>query len=285
MPTMAARAIGSGTVSFGLVTIPVKLYSSNQAQASISFNLLHKDCGSRLKQQYLCAKDGTVVERDQIVKGYEFAKNQYVMFSDDELKRLEEQASEAIEITEFVPIAQIDPVFYDRAYYLGPDKGADKAYRLLSEAMRKTGRCALAKYAARGKQYLVLLRPMDDGLVMQQLRYADEVKPFGEVPIGEATLKDAELKLAIQLIEQGATDEFHPEQYEDEVKKRTQELIDRKVAGEEVTAAPAEAPRAQVIDLMEALKASLASRDKAPARSAGKAAAAPAPKKARGGKR
>ncbi len=286
---MAARAIGSGTVTFGLVNIPVKLYTTGQPQSGISFNLLHRTCKSRLRQQYVCPKDETIVERGDMVKGYEFAKGQYVTFTDEELEQLEQQASEAIEITEFLPLAAVDPVFYEKAYYLGPDKGADKAYGLLTEALKKTDRAAIATYAARGKQYLVLLRPIDKGLVMQQLRYADEVKPFAEVPVGEAKVKDTELKLAMELIERGATDAFHPEQYHDEVKDRVRGIIEKKVEGEEITAQPAEAPRAQVIDLMEALKASLAGGKKGGQRraepAAEKPAAKPAAKRARGGRR
>jgi DNA end-binding protein Ku len=257
---MAARAIGTVTVSFGLVSVPVKMYSATQAQGAISFNLLHKECGSRLKQQYLCAKEGTVVERDDMVKGYEFAKDQYVMFTPEELKALEERATQTVDITEFVPVDQVDPVYYDKPYYLAPEKGGEKAYKLLSEAMRETGRCALARYAARGKQYLVMLRPVEGGIVMQQLLYADEVRSFKEVPLNQAPeLKDAELKLAKQLIDQISAETFNPAAYEDDVKKRILGEIEKKVAGQEIaTNLPEETGQAQVIDIMEALKASLA---------------------------
>lgn len=256
--TMAARAIASATISFGLVSIPIKLFTTSQSASSISFNMLHQ-CGTRLKQQYVCPKDEVVVGRDEMVKGYEFAKGQYVTFTDAELKALEAEASRLIEITEFIPVSAVDPLYFDRAYYLGPDKGGDKPYTLLSRAMEETGRCALARYAARGKQYLVLVRPYEGGLVMEQLHYADEIKSFREVERVEASLTDAELKLAVQLIEQIASDEFHPEQYEDEVKKRIEEVIAQKVEGEEVTFVESEAPQAKIIDLMEALKASLES--------------------------
>ena len=259
---MSARSIGSGTISFGLVSIPVKLFSATQSQAAISFNLLHAKCKSRLQQQYICPVDeNQIVERNDMVKGYEFAKDQYVTFTPEELKALEEKASQQIEISEFVPTEKIDPVYFDKAYYLGPEKGADRAYRLLAEAMRSTGRTALARYAARGKQYLVQLRPIDGGgLVMQQLMYSDEVRPFSEVEIPQGEVKPAELELAKQIIGQIAEDEFHPEKYEDDVKKRIQEQIQRKVEGQQIDLTPAEAPRTQVIDLMEALKASLAAR-------------------------
>jgi DNA end-binding protein Ku len=261
---MAPRSLASGTISFGLVSIPVKLFSATQASSGISFNLLHAKCGSRLRQQYVCARDGEKVERDDMVKGYEVAKDQYVTFTKDELVALEETASQSIEISEFVPLAAVDPVYFDRPYYLGPDRGGAKAYRLLSEAMRRSGKAALARYAARGKGYLVLLRPLDGGLVMQQLLYADEVRPFSDVGVEEAEVKDAEVQLALKLVEQTASDTFHPEAYRDEVRARTLALIEQKVKGQQIQAAPAEEPRAQVIDLAEALKQSLAAARPAP---------------------
>ncbi len=253
---MAARPLSSGTVSFGLVSIPVKLYSAAESSAAVSFNMLHAKCKTRLKQQYVCPTDNEIVPRDQTVKGYEYAKDQYVTFSEDEIKAMGQEAQRAIEITEFVPASTVDPIYFDGAYYLGPDKGGDRAYHLLVKAMQQTGRSALAKWAARGKQYLILIRAVKGGLVMQQLHYADEVRALSEVPVGDAEVKDGELKLAVQLVEQIASDEFHPESYTDDVKKRYLEAIQRKVEGQEVAVAP-EPPRAQVIDLMEALKASL----------------------------
>jgi DNA end-binding protein Ku len=203
-----------------------------------------------------------------MVKGYEYAKGQYVLFTEEELKALTPDPTNAIEITEFVPIDQVDPIYYEKSTYLGPDRGGDKPYRLLAEAMRKTGRAALARYAARGKDYLVLLRPFAEGLIMQQLRYADELRPFSEVPVAPAEIKEPELRLAVQLIEQIASDKFQPDQYEDTVRLRTRELIEKKIQGQEITAAPAEAPKAQIVDLMEALKASLAAAGSPAGRSA-----------------
>lgn len=257
---MAARSIASGTICFGLVSIPVRVYASTDAGASISFHLLHKKCGTRLKQQYVCPKDGgDVVSRPEMVKGFEFAKEQYVVFSDDELKELQEPPTQSIDITEFLGAEKVPPIYFQKSYYLGPDKGGDRAYRLLSETMRRTARVALAKYAARGKQYLVMISPNDgEGLVLYQLYYADEVRSFSEVPVGEGELKESELKLAIELVNQITTESFHPEKYEDEVKKRIEQVIQRKVEGKEVTLAPPETPRAEIIDLMDALKASLA---------------------------
>ena len=255
---MAARAIASLTVTFGMVSIPVKLYAATQAQASISFNLLHKTCGSRLKQQYVCAKEGVVVERADTVKGYEFSKDQYVTFTPEELKELEEKGTQTIEISEFVPAESIDPIYYDKAYFLGPDKGGAKPYALLAESMRQTGKTAVGRYAARGKQYIVQLRAVPGGLVMQQLLYAPEVRTIADVGVEEAPVRDTELSLAKQLIGQISSKKFDPTQYEDEVKKRIEAAVQKKVEGEEIAISPS-APEsgAQVIDLMEALRASL----------------------------
>jgi len=258
-----ARAIASATISFGLVSIPVSLYSATQASASVSFNLLHAKCGTRLRQQYICPLDNEIVSRDQMIKGYEFAKDRYVTFTTDELKALEEKATQAIEIAEFVPFGKIDPVYFDKPYYLGPEKGGEKAYRLLAEVMKESGRAAIARYAARGKQYIVMLRPADGfqgggtGLVMQTLLYADEVRSISEVPIPAAEVRPSELNLARQLVDQIAAETFSPADYEDDVRKRMLADIERKVEGQEIAASPPQAEPAQIIDLMEALKASL----------------------------
>ncbi|MGH7563347.1 MAG: Ku protein [Gemmatimonadota bacterium] len=272
---MAARAMGSATISFGLVNVPVKLYSTSESSRTISFNWIHEECGTRVQQRFWCPKDERIVERDELVKGYEFARDQFVLFTPDELKKLDAQATEAVEIVEFVPLEQVERLYLDRAYYLGPDKGGERAYRLLSAALRETGRAALGSYAARGKQYVVLIRPLEEGLLMEQLRYADEVKPFEEVPIGDGKVKKDEMKLAVQLIEQGAADEYHPEKFEDEVYKRVLEQIERKIQGEEITAAAPPETDGKVIDLMEALKKSLSGAEK------GKEARKPAKKTTR----
>jgi DNA end-binding protein Ku len=275
---MSARAIGTANISFGLVSIPVKLFSAADTSSGISFNMLHGKCGSRVKQQYICPKeDNIVVPRDEIRKGYEFAKDQYVLFTNEELKALEEEARQTVEVTEFVPISEIDPVYFDKAYYLGPDKGGSKAYWLLSETLKRTGRVALAKYAARGKMYLVMLRPMDGGLVMQQLLYADEVRPISEIGLARENVQEAELKLATMLVEQRATDRFRPEAYEDEVKKRVQAQLKRKIeTGEEISSAPSP-ESGEVIDLMEALRRSLGKQ--ASGSGQRKSAAAPPPER------
>src|SRR5213592_2261760 len=256
-PHMAAHSIGSATVSFGLVSVPVQLYAAGESKAAISFNWLHKTDGARLKQQYVCSKDGEKVERGDMIKGYEFQKGQYVTFTPDELKALEERATGAIDIVEFLPAEQVDRIYLDRTYFLGPDKGGERAYKLLTEALEKTKRVSIGQYAARGKQYLIMVRPMDGGLVMEQLRYADEIRDIAEVPIPKTEVKKPELDLAVKLIEQAATEDFQPKKYKDNVRERMQEQIERKVEGKQITEEPEEAPKTKVLDLMQALKQSL----------------------------
>lgn len=251
------RAFASGQIAFGLVSIPVKLFSATESTERISFNMLHQECGSRIQQQLFCPKDERTVERSEIAKGYEFSKGQYVLFTEEELKALEEKSTQQIDIVEFLPSTEIDPIYFQKSNYMAPDKGGDRAYTLLAKALEQTGRWALAKYAARGKQYLVVIRPVGKGLVMHQLYYPNEIRSMDELDLGEPVVKDNELKMAIQLAEMGAADEFHPENYRDEVQERIRALIQKKVEGEEITSFLADEPRAQVIDLMEALKASL----------------------------
>ncbi len=264
---MAPRSIATGTISFGLVTIPVRLYPAAQTAATVSFNLLHAKDGSRLKQHYVCAKDGEKVEREDMVKGYEVSKDRYVTFTPAELKALDEIATQTIDIAEFVSASEVDPIYFDGAYHLGPDKGGAKAYRLLALALERAGKAALARYAARGKQYLVLIRARAGRLVLQQLHYADEVRSPDEIPLDEIELKEPEVQLALRLIEQTSTEGFHPERYEDAVKQRVLEAIERKVQGEQIQAAAPVEPQGQVIDLVEALKASLAASEQARSRS------------------
>ena len=254
---MAARSIGTATISFGLVSIPTKLYTTNESSGDIHFNMLHDADGGRLKQQYTCTKCNEVVEREHTVKGYEHAKGEYVVLSADELKALDAVATQAIAIEEFVPATAVDPLWVEKSYYLGPDKGGERAYKLLADAMIDTGLVGLASYSARGKQYIVLLRPYEQGLIMHQLRYAQEVKPWADVPLPDLPeIKPAELNLAKQIVQQVATATFDPKKYKDDVQVRMRELIQKKVEGQEITMAP-EAPAGKVIDLMEALKASL----------------------------
>ena len=255
---MAARSIASLTVSFWLVAIPVKLYSATRSSGSIHFNMLHKKDGSRLKQQYVCLKEGVVVEREDIVKGYEFAKDQYVMFTPEEIKSLEEAGTRSIDVQEFVPLDSVDPVYFNNTYYLAPDKGGAKPYTLFAMALRESKRCAVGRWATRGREYVVILRPMGNALALHQLHFAPEVLPIGELEIEETKVRDAELKLAQQLVEQQAADRFDPTTYTDEVKARIEAAIQRKVEGEQITLAePQPTTDGKVIDLMDALRASL----------------------------
>lgn len=283
---MAARSIASLTLSFGLVSIPVKLYSATESSASIKFNLLAKD-GSRLKQQYVSEKDQAVVQRADMVKGYEFEKDKFVLFSADELKALEESSTHAIEIVAFIPQKAVDPIYYDKAYLLAPDKRGGKPYALLMEAMRKSGRCALAKWAWKSKQYVVQVRPVEDGLVLQQLLYADEVRSLKDLNIEPVTITPPELQLALQLIDQISEDSYDPTQYVDEEKQRILAAIDEKISGKQVVASAhnEEPSTAQVIDLMDALRASLGKKPAAVKVASGTGAAVGESKERKGAKR
>lgn len=260
---MAARAMGSGAIAFGLVSIPCKLFATADSGAGVRFNYLSKD-GSRLRQQYIRASDGEVVDRADRVQGYEFTKGQYVTFTADEIKALHVDATNIMDIAEFIPLKDVERIYIERVYYLGPDKGAARSYHLLRAALEKTKRAALARYAARGKNHLVLIRPFGDGLVMEQLKHADELRTMDEVPLDVCEVADAELALAIQIIDQRVNDKFQPEKYKDEVKERMLALIQQKVDGQEIAVAPETKQDAKIIDLMEALQASVG--DRKPAR-------------------
>jgi DNA end-binding protein Ku len=294
---MPPHAIGSGTISFGLVAIPIKLYAAT-ASSSVSFNLLHGRCGSRIRQQQFCPRCNAVVERSELVRAYEFAKDQYVQVSDEELKGLEGEASRTIDIAEFVPLDKVDPIYFERTYYLGPDKSGEKPYRLLADALARSQQVAVAAFVMRGKENLVLIRAAQRGLMLHTMYFADEVRNFGEIEKGEsAKVKEGEIELALQLITGLASEDFKPESYRDEYRGRVMELIESKVAGKEITTSPAPAPRdARVIDLAEALRQSLAKRgadraaaDKKPLAKARAASAPrraePAPRKAQAGRK
>jgi DNA end-binding protein Ku len=254
---MPARSIGTATISFGLVSIPTKLYTTNESSGDIHFNMLHDADGARLKQQYICTKCNEIVDREHTVKGYEHAKGQYVVFTPEELKALDAVATQTIALEEFVPASAVDPLYVEKSYYLGPDKGGERAYKLIRDAMLETELVGIASYSARGKQYIVCLRPFKEGLILHQLRYAQEVKDWSEVPLPALPeLKPAEIGLAKQIIQQIAHETFAADKYKDEVQERMMQLINQKVEGQEITIAP-EAPAGKVIDLMEALKASL----------------------------
>jgi DNA end-binding protein Ku len=262
-----ARSIASLTISFGLVAIPVKLYSATVSSERMSFNLLRQQDGSRVKQQYIAVNDGKPVERAEMVKGYEFAKDQYVMFSADELKALEDTTTHAIDIIQFVPLDSVDPLYFDGTYYLAPDKGGAKPYTLLASALRQAKQCAVGRWISRGKEHIVIIRPMEDGLALHQLHFQAEVRNLKDLGVEAAPVSEPELKLARQLIDQLGAKRFDPNEYVDEHKARVQAAIQRKVEGKEVSIAegPVAAKGGNVIDLMEALRASIDARgSKAP---------------------
>ena len=257
-----ARSIASLTISFGLVAIPVKLYSATVSSERISFNLLRQKDGSRVKQQYIAVNDGTPVERSEMVKGYEFAKDQYVMFSAEELKALEDATTHAIDIGQFVPLDSVDPIFFDGTYYLAPDKGGAKPYTLLATALRKAQQCAVGRWISRGKEHIVVIRALEDGLALHQLHFKAEVRDLKDLGIEAAPVSEPELKLARQLIDQLGAKRFDPNEYSDEHKARVEAAIQRKVDGKEVSLAegPVSIKGGNVIDLMEALRASIDAR-------------------------
>jgi len=254
---MAARSIGSGTISFGLVSIPIKLYTAASPKG-VSFNMLHAKCGSRMKQQYLCPVDNEVVERKDMVRGFEHTKDTYVRFTEEEVKALEAERSNQLELLEFVPASTVDFVSIEKTYYLGPDKGGDRAYALLSQSLERAQKLAVGKFSQRGKENLVLVRPYKNGLILHEVYYADEVRAFDEVETGGTfDFKPIELDLADKLIEQLAQDSFDANRFKDEYASRVMAAVEQKIAGNEVTVAE-EAPKAQIIDLLEALKRSVA---------------------------
>ncbi len=257
-----ARSIASLTISFGLVAIPVKLYSATVASERVSFNLLRQKDGSRVKQQYVAVADGQLVERSEMVKGYEFAKDQYVMFSSEELKALEDTTTHAIDIGQFVPLESVDPVFFDGTYYLAPDKGGAKPYTLLATALRKAGQCAVGRWVSRGKEHIVVIRPIADGLAMHQLHFKAEVRDLKDLGIEPAQVSEPELKLAQQLIDHLAVKRFDPNEYADEFKGRVEAAIQKKIQGKQISLseAPVAATSGNVIDLMQALRASIDAR-------------------------
>lgn len=255
----ATHSIASLTLSFGLVSIPVRLYSATNSGADIRFHLLAKD-GSRLKQQYVSARTHKVVPRAEMVKGYEIQPDQFVLFTPDEIRQLEEGSSHVVDIVSFIPEASVDPLYHDKAYLLAPDKRGGKPYALLAQAMRDSGRCALAKWAWKARQHVVQIRATPDGLVLQQLRYATEVRSLKDLDIAQPAVSSSELQLALQLIDQISQDAYDPAQFKDEERQRVLAAIDKKVAGKKIVAATPEdeEPRSgQVIDLMDALRASL----------------------------
>ena len=271
-----ARSIDSASIVFGLVSIPIKVYSTTEPGHEIHFHMIHAGCGERLKQQYVCPKHG-VVERSDIAKGYQVDRSKMIELDPKELDALDAVANDEIALTEFVPVTEIDPIYVDRTYYLGPDKGGDRPYRLLRDALERAKLVGVASYAARGKSYLVMVRPFENGLAMHQLRYPDEIKPWKAVGLHELAKPTAqELDLAGKLIEQLTHDSFDPSAYKDEVKGRVKKLLAERVkTGETIEVEESEAAPKAIPDLMAALRASLGGKPEPKA----KPATHPAPTK------
>jgi DNA end-binding protein Ku len=277
------RSIWRGAISFGLVNVPVKLYSA-VSKKTVRFNQLHDADHARIQQKRVCTKDGEEVPYENIVKGFEIAPDRYVVITPDELEALDPAKTRSIDIEDFVDLGDIDPLYYEHPYYMVPDTGAAKAYKLLLEALRDTNKVAIARVVLRSKEYLVAIRPAGDVLTMETMLFADELIPadgLDELPEADAKATERELAMARQLIEAQAT-EFDPSKYRDEYRERVLELIERKAAGEDIAVQPMVEEPEQVPDLMAALEQSLANaRERAPAAKSKANGAASAKKAAR----
>ena len=254
-----ARSIWGGAISFGLVNVPVKLFTAVRKK-DVRFHQLHGKDGARIQQKRVCSLDGEEVPYEELAKGYEIASGQYVMIDPAELEELDPESTHTIDIEDFVDLDQIDPLFFDSSYYVVPDERGIKPYRLLLEAMRDANKVGIAKVVMRTKQYLVALRPVGDALVMSTMNFADEVVPQEELeglPGQSHDVSDRELAMANQLIGSLATD-FDPSKYHDTYREQVLDLIERKAEGQEIVAQPAAERPAPVVDLMAALEASLA---------------------------
>ncbi len=257
---MAPRSIASASITFGLVSIPVRLFPATTSKA-ISFNLLHAKDNSRIQQKIYCPVDEAIVDRSELVRGYEVEKGRYVTFTDEELKGLEARGDHAIEISEFIPIDQVDPVYFNSPYLLGCEPTSERAYRLLAKAMDETAQVAVARFTMRGKEHVVLIRNYQDGLMLHTMYFADEVRTFGEIDHGvDAPAKESEIDLAKRLINDLSEKKFEPSKYKDGFRERVIEAAMQKMSGHEITEAPPEIQRGKVIDLMSALKESLKKR-------------------------
>jgi DNA end-binding protein Ku len=249
------RSLQTAALSFGLVNVPIRIYHAASSK-SVSFHLLHKPDGSRVHQQLVCNAEEKVIDRKDTVKGYEIRKGQYVPITEEELESLEAEANGNVEILEFVPVDTVDPVYFDKTYYVGPDRGGDKAYSLLADAMQQEQRAAIAQLIWRGKEELVMIRPGGEHhLIMNTLYYADEVRDLTEIEVSNVKTSERELQLARQLIDGMSNEKWQPEKYRDTYRQRVLELIHRKEEGGKV-AAP-KRKHAPVVDLMAALKRSL----------------------------
>jgi len=257
---MASRPVANGSISFGLVSIPVKLFSATRSR-SVSFHLIHAKDNSRIQQRIYCPVDDAIVDRSELIRAFEIEKGKYVPFSNEELEKLEARENQAVEITEFVPLAQVDPIFFDNAYHLGCEPAAERAYKLLASVMNESKRVAIAHFTMRNKEHLVIIRPYEKGLMMHTMYYGDEIVEAADIDRGEsAKVNDRELELAKRLVDDLTEKKFDPAKYHDTYRERVLEAAQNKAAGQEAVATPAEEHRGKVIDLMAALKASLEKR-------------------------
>lgn len=257
------RASATASIAFGLVTVPVKMYAAHEPSSDVSFNLLHKTCHSRLRQQHVCIKEEVVVDKEAQIRGFEFEKDKYVTFTDEELAQLNiVDDDQTITIDYFVKLEEIDTIYFDGLQFLGPDKGADRSYTLLARAMAKAKRVAIARYVARGKQHLVMLLSVDDRLVMRYLHYVDEVRSLDEVLVQKVSTPASELKLAVDLVRELEQPQFDAGAYRDELKLRKRERINAKIEGREIVAPSSEKKGADIIDLADALRASINKKSK-----------------------
>jgi DNA end-binding protein Ku len=259
-----ASTVWKGHLTFGLVSFPIKLYSAARSE-SISFNQLHKADGSRVKQVLYCAAEDKPIPRSEIVKGYEYEKDRYVVIEDEEVKKVAPQTAKVMEILEFVKADQVDPIYYETSYYLAPDEAGEKPYALLFESLRKSGYMGVAKIAMHNREHIVLLRPGKNGVLLHTMYYSHEIRKVDEFRTDLNLVKEKELALAMSLVE-ALAGEFEPDKYKDNYRENLLQMIEAKKQGHEVVATP-EPQQAKVVDILEALKASLAQAKK-PAASA-----------------
>jgi DNA end-binding protein Ku len=255
---MALRPLRNAMISFGLVSIPVRFYTATKSE-DIHFNLLHASCGTRVNRKWWCPHHEKIVESDELIRGYAVTKNKYVTFSDEEMEVLETDDNRALDITEFVDIDEIDPVFYEKAYFLGPAPGGGKTYKLLASAMKKEKKVAVARWVAAGKEHLVVIRPFEKGLILHTMFYADEVRDFASIDLEDTQIREKEVQLAEMLINELTEEKFNPMAFKDEYRERLLERIREKARGKTIVAEEHEEEdkSGDVVDIMEALRRSL----------------------------
>lgn len=253
---MATRPAASGSISFGLVSIPVKLFTATVPR-TVNFNLLHKTDLSRIQQKIYCPVDDKIIDRSELIRGFQYEKNKYVTFDDLELQAMEAANDHAIDIAEFLPMAEVDPLYFESSYYLSPDENAGKAYRLLAVSMAQSERVALGRFTMHGKEHVIMIRPFEDGLLLHTIYYNDEVRPMIEVDKFHGSLSNVELDLAKKLIDELTHKKFDLSNYHDSYRERVMTAVQQKIAGQGPAPVKVVPKRGQVIDIMEALKASL----------------------------